>query len=377
MTTPLPTPQAELNKNATPILDEPLAQESQLNIEEDLELPPMTQTEPNNDATTPPPQPVYNRQYPLEAGGTLDPAPKTPTLMKTNPNNELNPLLVNGGPSDRFANAHTNHPTSFTPKRKRSPQKTQIETPKIPRLTLEKLKKPNPEPNPKPKPVKPNPHPHLNQQQFVTVDSKLVLIKHQGLAKTTKKRNQKPKPNPVETTPPKPQKPVPETRPSTPKRLPSKNFTQLAKMFQQHTPPARLPRKPKPEPENKETLNHSKQNQPKPENFARILKRENLTCQAQSSCPRPSVNHEQKFKICQKCPNPPPPNVKVLQLPFKNHLTEENSATPPRQEPPLCHTFAPNPARTRNIQCEFKNYGGKTIQPIRFVIELCEGQQMI
>ena len=469
ITTTHHTPQHELNKTATPILPK----------EEDIELPPVTQAELNNDTTAPQPQPINKKPHPPAAGGTLDPAPQTPTIKLTNLNNELNTLKttyhaqnaklnstattelaklnpnlhldptpvrkaelnnaatavldepdhhpktttpptttqaepnnsapprnkpiqptqaelnntatrvqvavsvepehpqrivtptpatqaelnkpaptrtkstktqkVDGGRSDKVANTPTNHPTYSTPKRKRSPKKNQVETPKFPRLTLENQKKPNHVPNPRNKPLKPNPHPHCNQKQFVKIDTKLQLIKHQGLAITTKKKRPKTEPNPLETKPVTPKKPIVETKPSTPRRFPSKDFTQLAKMFQLHTPPSRLISKQKPKPGNQENLNpiHCNKNQIEPEKTVQVLKRQNLTSQTQPSCLGPSVKTRKNSEKCQKSTNPPPPTVNFRQNPSKNHLTEENQATPPlTNNPPLAtlsHPTLPEP----------------------------------
>ena len=81
-----------------------------------------------------------------------------------------------------------------TPKRKRSPG---LETPlKIPRLLF--LAK---EPEIPPKKTRKNPHPHKNQQMFVKIDSKLVLLKHKGLAPSTRKsKPKKPPKSPISST---------------------------------------------------------------------------------------------------------------------------------------------------------------------------------
>jgi hypothetical protein len=81
-----------------------------------------------------------------------------------------------------------------TPKRKRSPG---LETPlKIPRLKF--LTK---EPEIPPKKTRKNPHPNKNQQMFVKIDSKLVLLKHKGLAPSTRKAKIKKSPkSPISST---------------------------------------------------------------------------------------------------------------------------------------------------------------------------------
>ena len=220
-TTP-PAPQAELNTASSAILAE-LTHNQGYNE---------TQDEQNLLANShPSPQAGLN----TAVNAVLAMATTTQT-----PHSKLNNKpKVNGEQSDKFAHTPTKLSSFPTPKRKRSPQDNPKENQKFPKLILPTLKKPNQEPKPKTNPLKPNPHPHWNQQEFVKFEGKILLLKHTGLAKTTKKSKPKPKPNTVETNPPTHHKPAVTFQPSTPLRKISKNFTQLAKMFQQHTPPSR------------------------------------------------------------------------------------------------------------------------------------------
>ena len=219
------------------------------------------------------------------------------------------------------------------------------------------------------------------------VDSKLVLIKHQGLARSTRKKTPKPKPNPVETKPtqstPKPNPEptattiTPTTPAHTPKKLPSKNFSQLAKMFQQHTPPARLLRKPKPKPEPTETRNHHEPNQPKQDNVTKILTRENLSCQTKSNCQGVSVKNSEKSEKLPKIPTPTTPKCKSSSKSTqKSSHRRKFGTTPLPQEPPLLdQTLHPTLPGLESSQCVFENFGGKRPQPIGCDIEIFEGQQ--
>jgi hypothetical protein len=268
-----------------------------------------------------------------------------------------------------------------TPKRKRSPKKNQVETPKFPRLTLENQKKPNHVPNPRNKPLKPNPHPHCNQKQFVKIDTKLQLIKHQGLAITTKKKRPKIETNRLETKPVTPKKPIVETKPSTPRRFPSKDFTQLAKMFQLHTPPSRLISKQKPKPGNQENLNpiHCNKNQIEPEKTVQVLKRQNLTSQTQPSCQGPSVKTRKNSEKCQKSTNPPPPTVNFRQNPVQKSSHRRKSSHPsPHQDPPPSPRFRTQPCQNQNYPAYFQyfqNLWRETNQPIRIKIEITRAKR--
>jgi hypothetical protein len=143
---------------------------------------------------------------PQVAGGTHDPANPNPTPPTTPPK-----------------------PNMPTPKRKRSPtKKTQMKTPRLVFTT-------NPE-NPKPLKTKPNrkptnPHPNKNQQIFVKIDKEVHLIKHKGLATSTRKPNPKNPPTPEQIQETKQIPPTQPTNPCPPKKI-NKNFTDLIKMFQ-------------------------------------------------------------------------------------------------------------------------------------------------
>ena len=278
------------------------------------------------------------------AGGTRDPATSnpTPTASLAKPNTvataalaelNTNPCTSNPNPTttklnnDKFATTPTKQVMFSTPKRKRSPQDKPKVTPKFPRLQLPTLKQPNLEKTKPEKihPHKPNPHPHWNQNQFVKIDAQLQLLKHSGLAKTTKKIKTKPKPNPLETTKPTHhQEPTVTPTPTNPQRRPSNNFTKLAKIFQQHTPPPRHTQRnqkpiPKPDAEKPDHLIRNQSNQceskKKPDV---ILTSSKLYCSSQSYCSTSGVNTKNS-------PNfENPPNEKFRQTPPKNYLTSKN-----------------------------------------------------
>ena len=94
---------------------------------------------------------------------------------------------------------------SLTPKRKRCPESPPpTQTPKTPRLNFEEkihqliLTQPPQNPKGKLKSSKPrNPHPNLNLQEFVKIGNTLTLIKHTGVAISSRKSVKQKKKKPV------------------------------------------------------------------------------------------------------------------------------------------------------------------------------------
>ena len=150
---------------------------------------PQTGDKKPNPTQTPPEENITNKPNPQVAGGTLDPANPNPSqpLPTPKPKAKANKPNLN-----QTTPPKPPQPSMPTPKRKRN-QTT--ETPmKIPRLSTN----PNPKlENPKLRKLKPtrnppNPHPQRNQQIFLKIDKEIHLIKHRGLA-TSSRNLKKPK----------------------------------------------------------------------------------------------------------------------------------------------------------------------------------------
>ena len=99
------------------------------------------------------------------------------------------------------------------------------------------------------------------------------------------------------------------------------------KVFQEHTPPKRLHRKP----------NHDKNQTfycvPNPEPTRLLSIPEPVqhtvtkTCTNQPAVQSPTVTQNQNHETSQKTQDPPPRTIKVRDPPSKNHLTKKNHNT--------------------------------------------------
>ena len=177
---------------------------------------------------------------------TLD-QPTTPKTRKS-----FNPTPKLSKPSQHL------HSNPETPKRKRADHSPEQEnppkTPRIMPIMNEKIRQPTQEsiPQPTPSPLPPpttklktlkkkNPHPCYKQQEFVKVANSFVLLKHNGLAISSRKSLKQKKKIPQQATSildPAPKTPLAKIRP--PRNTPSRcsNFGQLVKLFSSQNLPS-------------------------------------------------------------------------------------------------------------------------------------------
>ena len=352
----------------TPPKEIPTNTQTKLNTspaEHPHQTPATTQAELNNSPAEPAQTPVPPRKPTQEISTTTHRTlPQTKLNTHSTPTKQNQAKLNNfretrnGHPSGRFA-WQNNQINPETPKRKRSPDKPTQETPKPPKTprlnqeTTQVTQKPIPKPNLR---KKPNPHPHHNQKQFTRTGPTLELLIHRGLAKTTRTKPRKPKPNQdYKPNLPTPEKPNQETLPIT-HRNPSKSFAALAKMFQPHTPPRRLLIKPNQDRNQTLPKNQTLIENQKPVNLKPAQKVDTNTCRNQQTSEGKPVTQKQNFQNVRN----PPPRTEIVRDPSppspKNHLTQESSATP---HPPHATTSHPTlPRLDHHHHCSVRNFEG-------------------
>ena len=189
-------------------------------------------------------------------------------------------------------------------------------------------------------PRKKNPHPNFNQQEFVKIDQKLILLKHRGLATSTRRKSLNPKkipkqePNPTgRESPNVPLQNIPP--PPKPQRRKSENFSALLDYFNSRENP---PTSPPPPPSKKslKTVTNLPEDRHQ-ENSTRKSLEPGNECKKEMNLKLMPPHELSQKKIHQKSPKPsmvnPNPAPHLQNLAKRNPVQKIRTHPPPRLPP--------------------------------------------